>query len=96
MTSSPSCTNSLDSLCPRKSWSHGKTWQAPDDSITIPLGWIHTALTSPVTISLAIKLSVLGLLTLGSGLFSMLAVGAWWYSWGTGAPIEVEGWLFYG
>lgn len=67
-----------------------------DDSITIPLGWIHTALTSPVTISLAIKLSVLGLLTLGSGLFSMLAVGAWWYSWGTGAPIEVEGWLFYG
>jgi hypothetical protein len=49
-----------------------------------------------VTISLAIKLSVLGLLTLGSGLFSMLAVGAWWYSWGTGAPIEVEGWLFYG
>lgn len=64
--------------------------------MTVPLHWIHTALTSPLTISLVLKLILLGFLTLASAVFSVLAVGAWWYSWGTGSPVEVEGWLFYG
>jgi hypothetical protein len=49
-----------------------------------------------LTISVVLKLILLGLLTLASAFFSILAVGAWWYSWGTGGPIEVEGWLYYG
>lgn len=65
-------------------------------SVTIPLRIIHQTLTSPLTISLALKLALLGVLTLASGVFSILAVGAFWYSWGTGGAIEVEGWLRYG
>lgn len=36
------------------------------------------------------------LLIAASALFSFLAVGAFWWSWGTGGSVEVEGWLIYG
>jgi hypothetical protein len=64
--------------------------------VTVPLNLIHRAITSPITLSLAIKLVLLGLLVLASAAFSILAVGAFWYSWGTGGNIELEGWLTYG
>lgn len=64
--------------------------------VTLPLRWIINLATSPLTISVVLKLILLGLLTLASAFFSILAVGAWWYSWGTGGPIELEGWLYYG
>jgi hypothetical protein len=48
---------------------------------------------STLTVSLVLKLALLGVLTLASAVFSVLAVGAWWYSWGTGGAVEVEGWL---
>ena len=64
--------------------------------MTIPLNLIHRAITSPITLSLAIKLVLLGMLVLASAAFSILAVGAFWYSWGTGGNIELEGWLTYG
>ncbi|ORY34045.1 hypothetical protein BCR39DRAFT_518237 [Naematelia encephala] len=64
--------------------------------VTFPAHLIHQTLTSPLTISLVLKLLLLGALTLASAVFSVLAVGAFWYSWGTGGLIEVEGWLVYG
>ena len=65
-------------------------------SITIPTRLIQHTLTSPLTISLVLKLVLLGVLTLASAGFSIIAVGAFWYSWGSGGLIEVEGWLIYG
>ncbi|KAI9639842.1 uncharacterized protein MKK02DRAFT_40169 [Dioszegia hungarica] len=64
--------------------------------ITIPLNLIKKAITSPLTISLVLKLALLGFLVLGSAVFSVLAVGAFWWSWGTGGTVEAEGWLTYG
>jgi hypothetical protein len=64
--------------------------------ITVPIRLIHHALKSPLTVSLVLKLALLGILTLASAVFSILAVGAFWYSWGTGGNVEVEGWLYYG
>ncbi|KAK1924178.1 hypothetical protein DB88DRAFT_270075 [Papiliotrema laurentii] len=64
--------------------------------VTVPLKLIQATLTSPLTVSLVLKLALLGVLTLASAVFSVLAVGAWWYSWGTGGAVEVEGWLMYG
>ncbi|WWC89387.1 uncharacterized protein L201_004310 [Kwoniella dendrophila CBS 6074] len=64
--------------------------------IIIPMRLIHHALTSPLTISLVLKLMLLGLLFLASSIFSILAVGAFFWSWKIGGNIEVEGWLYYG
>ncbi|WVR06993.1 hypothetical protein IAU60_004031 [Kwoniella sp. DSM 27419] len=64
--------------------------------ITIPFRIIHQTITSPLTISLILKLILLGFLLLASSIFSVLAVGAFFWSWSTGDAIEVEGWLFYG
>lgn len=69
---------------------------ADSNRVVVPLRIIQRTLTSPLTISLALKLALLGFLTFGSAIFSILAVGAFWYSWGTGGAVEVEGWLQYG
>ena len=74
----------------------GVTVQADHCSVTVPLNLIHRALTSPLTLSLAIKLVLLVMLVLASAAFSIMAVGAFWWSWGTGGSIELEGWLTYG
>jgi hypothetical protein len=52
--------------------------------------------TSPLTISVVIKGILATLLVLASAAFSTLAVGAFWWSWGIGGNVEVEGWLTYG
>jgi hypothetical protein len=57
---------------------------------------MHQALTSPLTLNLILKLVLLGFLTLASSVFSVLAVGAFWWSWKTGGEVEIEGWLTYG
>ncbi|WVF71523.1 hypothetical protein IAT40_006330 [Kwoniella sp. CBS 6097] len=62
----------------------------------IPFRLIRQAITSPLTISLVLKLILMGFLLLASSIISLLAVGAFFYSWSIGGPIEVEGWLFYG
>jgi len=66
------------------------------DRITVPLRIISRTLRSPLTVSLVLRLILLGFLVLSSAVFSILAVGAFWYSWGTGGTVEVEGWLTYG
>lgn len=53
-------------------------------------------ITSPLTISVVVKTALLALLLLASAVFSFLAVGAFWWSWGTGGSVETEGWLVYG
>ncbi|KAK8864363.1 hypothetical protein IAR55_001610 [Kwoniella newhampshirensis] len=64
--------------------------------ITFPLHVIHQTLTSPLTLSLILKLVLLSFLLLASSIFSVLAVAAFFWSWSIGGSIEVEGWLFYG
>nr|XP_031863226.1 uncharacterized protein CI109_001098 [Kwoniella shandongensis]KAA5530298.1 hypothetical protein CI109_001098 [Kwoniella shandongensis] len=64
--------------------------------ITFPLHVIHQTLTSPLTLSLILKLVLLSFLLLASSLFSVLAVAAFFWSWSIGGSVEVEGWLFYG
>jgi hypothetical protein len=64
--------------------------------ITVPLRIVSRTLRSPLTVSLVLRLILLGFLVLSSAVFSILAVGAFWYSWGTGGTVEVEGWLTYG
>ncbi|WWC61813.1 uncharacterized protein I303_104398 [Kwoniella dejecticola CBS 10117] len=64
--------------------------------IIIPTSLIQHAITSPITISIVLKLLLLGFLFLASSIFSMLAVGAFFWSWKIGGNIEVEGWLYYG
>ena len=64
--------------------------------VTIPLRLAHKIATSPTTISLVLRLTLLLLLLLGSGAFSVLAVGAFWWTWTSGKAVEVEGWLTYG
>ncbi|WVW83846.1 hypothetical protein I302_105867 [Kwoniella bestiolae CBS 10118] len=64
--------------------------------IVIPMRLIHHAITSPLTISVVLKLLLLGFLLIASSIFSVLAVGAFFWSWKIGGNIEVEGWLFYG
>ncbi|KAK6910161.1 hypothetical protein I203_104193 [Kwoniella mangroviensis CBS 8507] len=64
--------------------------------IVIPMRLIHHAITSPLTISVILKLLLLGFLLVASSIFSVLAVGAFFWSWKIGGNIEVEGWLFYG
>ncbi|ORX36695.1 hypothetical protein BD324DRAFT_461464 [Kockovaella imperatae] len=64
--------------------------------VTLPLKWIHNILASPLTVSVVLKLLLLFVLLLGSSVFSILATGAFWYSWGTGGEVELEGWLIYG
>ncbi|WRT66302.1 uncharacterized protein IL334_003256 [Kwoniella shivajii] len=64
--------------------------------IIIPMRLIHHAITSPLTISLVLKLMLLGFLLLASSIFSLLAVGAFFWSWKIGGAVEVEGWLYYG
>jgi hypothetical protein len=66
------------------------------DRITVPLRIVSRTLRSPLTVSLVLRLILLGFLILSSAVFSILAVGAFWYSWGTGGTVEVEGWLTYG
>jgi len=66
------------------------------DRINIPLRVVSRTLRSPLTVSLVLRLILLGFLVLSSAVFSILAVGAFWYSWGTGGTVEVEGWLTYG
>lgn len=53
-------------------------------------------MTSPLTISVVIKGILATLLVLASAAFSTLAVGAFWWSWGIGGNVEIEGWLTYG
>lgn len=97
MISSTSSASSSDSRCPRMPClaEHPLIFQLMH-SVTVPLKLIQATLTSPLTVSLVLKLALLGVLTLASAVFSVLAVGAWWYSWGTGGAVEVEGWLMYG
>ncbi|EKC99916.1 hypothetical protein A1Q2_05793 [Trichosporon asahii var. asahii CBS 8904] len=64
--------------------------------ITYPLRLIRDVITSPLTISVVVKTALLALLLLASAVFSFLAVGAFWWSWGTGGSVETEGWLVYG
>ncbi|KAK4687859.1 hypothetical protein P7C73_g2256, partial [Tremellales sp. Uapishka_1] len=64
--------------------------------ITVPINILHATFTSPLTLSLILKLALLGFITLASAVFSFLAVGAFWWSWGTGGMVETEGWLVYG
>nr|XP_019010904.1 uncharacterized protein I206_04208 [Kwoniella pini CBS 10737]OCF49685.1 hypothetical protein I206_04208 [Kwoniella pini CBS 10737] len=64
--------------------------------IIIPARLIQHAITSPLTISIVLKLLLLGFLFLASSVFSILAAGAFFWSWKIGGNIEVEGWLFYG
>lgn len=64
--------------------------------VVVPLRLISRTLRSPLTISLALRLILLGFLVLSSAVFSIVAVGAFWWSWGTGGVVEVEGWLTYG
>ncbi|OCF40340.1 hypothetical protein I317_05842 [Kwoniella heveanensis CBS 569] len=64
--------------------------------ILVPFRLIRQAATSPLTISLVLKLILMGFLLLASSVISLLAVGAFFWSWSIGGPVEVEGWLFYG
>ncbi|GMK57219.1 hypothetical protein CspeluHIS016_0400530 [Cutaneotrichosporon spelunceum] len=64
--------------------------------ITFPIRVLRDVLTSPLTISIVIKGILALLLILVSAAFSTLAVGAFWWSWGVGSNVEVEGWLTYG
>ncbi|BEI89145.1 uncharacterized protein CcaverHIS019_0205070 [Cutaneotrichosporon cavernicola] len=64
--------------------------------ITFPIRVIRDILTPPLTISVVIKGILAVLLILASAAFSTLAVGAFWWSWGVGGNVEVEGWLTYG
>ncbi|WVQ72565.1 hypothetical protein IAR50_002123 [Cryptococcus sp. DSM 104548] len=64
--------------------------------ITFPIKIIKQAVTSPVTISLIIKVILALFLAFASAVFSVLVVGAFFWSWSAGGAIEVEGWLFYG
>lgn len=45
---------------------------------------------------MVIKALLLIIVIVASAGFSFLAVGAFWWSWGTGGNVEVEGWLIYG
>ncbi|EAL23557.1 hypothetical protein CNBA2040 [Cryptococcus deneoformans B-3501A] len=64
--------------------------------IIIPLRLLYQTLTAPLTISLLLKLVLLFSLSLISLVLSVLAVGAFFWTWSTGGPIEAEGWLVYG
>ncbi|CAD6588589.1 MAG: hypothetical protein TREMPRED_005102, partial [Tremellales sp. Tagirdzhanova-0007] len=64
--------------------------------VIVPLRVIHQTLTSALSFNLALKLAMLGLLTIFSAVFSVMAVGVFWYAWGRGSPVQVEGWLQYG
>ncbi|WVQ99334.1 hypothetical protein IAU59_006467 [Kwoniella sp. CBS 9459] len=64
--------------------------------VLVPFRLIRQAATSPLTISLILKLVLMGFLLLASSVISLLAVGAFFWSWSIGGPVEVEGWLFYG
>lgn len=64
--------------------------------ITVPLRLIRQTLTSTLTLSVVLKLVLLGFIVLASFAFSLFAVGAFWFSWGTGRAVETEGWLIYG
>lgn len=68
----------------------------PNPSITYPLRVIRNVVTSPLTITVVLKALLAVFLVLASAVFSILAVGAFWWSWGTGGSVEVEGWLIYG
>jgi hypothetical protein len=43
-----------------------------------------------------LKAALLVVLVLSSAVVSVAAVGAFWWSWGTGGNVELEGWLVYG
>ncbi|ODO08845.1 hypothetical protein L198_00578 [Cryptococcus wingfieldii CBS 7118] len=64
--------------------------------ITFSIRIMRQAVTSPVTVSLIIKVVLALFLAFASAIFSVLVVGAFFWSWSAGGPIEVEGWLFYG
>lgn len=64
--------------------------------MTFPLRVLRDLLTSPLTISVILKAALLVLLIMASALVSVAAVGAFWWSWGTGGNVELEGWLVYG
>ncbi|KAL1405431.1 hypothetical protein Q8F55_009062 [Vanrija albida] len=64
--------------------------------ITYPLRLLRNLLTSPLTITVVIKALLLIIVIVASAGFSFLAVGAFWWSWGTGGNVDVEGWLVYG
>ncbi|KAE8537826.1 hypothetical protein D1P53_005883 [Cryptococcus gattii VGV] len=64
--------------------------------IVFPLQLLQRILTAPLTVSLLLKLVLLLLLSLASLVLSVLAVGAFFWTWSAGGPIEVEGWLVYG
>ncbi|WOO85581.1 uncharacterized protein LOC62_07G009082 [Vanrija pseudolonga] len=64
--------------------------------ITYPLRQLRNLVTSPLTITVVIKALLLIIVIVASAGFSFLAVGAFWWSWGTGGNVEVEGWLIYG
>ncbi|WVQ88859.1 hypothetical protein IAS59_002597 [Cryptococcus gattii] len=64
--------------------------------IIFPLRLLQRILTAPLTVSLLLKLVLLLLLSLASLVLSVLAVGAFFWTWSAGGPIEVEGWLVYG
>ncbi len=66
------------------------------DSITVPLSLIHQLITSPLTLSLVLRLILLFLLLAASGVMSVIAVGTFWWTWGRAGDVEVEGWLVYG
>lgn len=65
-------------------------------SIIVPLRLLYQTLTAPLTISLLLKLIFLCFLSLLSLVLSVFAVGAFFWTWSTGGPIEAEGWLVYG
>ncbi|KIR25608.1 hypothetical protein I309_05546 [Cryptococcus deuterogattii LA55] len=64
--------------------------------IIFPLRLLQRIVTAPFTVSLLLKLVLLLLLSLASLVLSVLAVGAFFWTWSAGGPIEVEGWLVYG
>ncbi|TXT03842.1 hypothetical protein VHUM_04363 [Vanrija humicola] len=64
--------------------------------ITYPLRLLRELITSPLTITVVVKALLLIVVILAATGFSFLAVGAFWWSWGTGGNVEVEGWLTYG
>jgi hypothetical protein len=67
-----------------------------DKRITIPLNIVTNTLTSPLTLGLILKLALVAVIGLASLVISLLALGGFWWSWGTGGVVEAEGWLVYG
>lgn len=88
--------SSTTGICPVSTSAYQIYRLTPSHSIIFPLRLLQRTLTAPLTVSLLLKLVLLLLLSLASLVISVLAVGAFFWTWSAGGPIEVEGWLVYG